>query len=244
VSIWTLARGRRMVSLPRLPMWWVVSLAMGVVFGSLAGRPVAVSLAVGAGPIVWVEGRRRVLRRKATVLLSSRWPDFLALVRGRIATGEPLADAVRVAARSMGDPFASLDRPWGGSFAQGLADIQMEWADPIADRVLTTIRVAAETGGAYVDNVLASLSLSLSDEIRLRRAHEAAVAQQQMTAGVALVAPWLILGLSVTTNPQASVEFATAPGRVVLALGAVATVVGFILARRAVRLSDPPRVFA
>ena len=233
-----------MVSLPRLPVWWVVSLAMGVVFGSLAGRPVAVSLALGAVPIAWVEGRRRVLRRRATVRLSSRWPDFLALVRGRIATGEPLADAVRVAARSMGDPFASLDRPWGGSFAEGLADIQMEWADPIADRVLTTIRVAAETGGAYVDNVLASLSLSLSDEIRLRRAHEGAVAQQQMTAGVALVAPWLILGLSVTTNPQASAEFATAPGRVVLALGAVATVVGFVLARRAVRLSDPPRVFA
>jgi len=211
--------------------------------GSLADRPVAVSLAVGTGPIVWVEGRRRVLRRRATARLSSRWPDFLALVRGRIATGEPLPDAVRVAARSMGDAFASLDRPWGGSFAEGLAELQMKWADPLADRVLTTIRIAAETGGAYVDSVLSSLSLSLSDEIRLRRAHEAAVAQQQMTAGVALVAPWLILVLSLTTNPQASVEFSTAPGHAVLAIGAGATALGFALARRAVRLSDPPRVF-
>jgi tight adherence protein B len=143
----------------------------------------------------------------------------------------------------MGDAFANLDRPWGGSFAEGLTEIQMEWADPLADRVLTTIRVAAETGGAYVDRVLSSLSLSLSDEIRLRRAHEAAVAQQQMTAGVALVAPWLILVLSLTTNPQASLEFSTASGHAVLAMGAAATAVGFVLARRAVRLSDPPRVF-
>ena len=224
-------------------MWWGISIATGLLVGSLAGLPVAVSLAVGAGPIAWAEGRRRVLRRRATVRLSSRWPDFLALVRGRIATGEPLPDAVRVAARSMGDAFVSLDRPWGGSFAEGLADLQMEWADPLADRVLTTIRIAAETGGAYVDSVLSSLSLSLSDEIRLRRAHEAAVTQQQMTAGVALVAPWLILVLSLTTNPQASAEFSTARGHAVLAIGAGATLVGFALARRAVRLSDPPRVF-
>jgi tight adherence protein B len=243
VCVWTLSRGPRLVSLPRPPAWWAFSLALGMLAGFLTGRPSAVSLAVGAVPIAWVEGRRRVLRRRATARLSSRWPDFLALVRGRIATGEPLPDAVRVAARSMGDAFAPLDRAWGGSFGEGLAEIQMEWADPLADRVLTTIRVAAETGGAYVDSVLSSLALSLSDELRLRRAHEAAVAQQQMTAGVALVAPWLILVLSLTTNPQANAEFSTASGHSVLVIGAGATVVGFALARRALRLSDPPRVF-
>ena len=78
---------------------------------------------------------------------------------------------------------------------------------------------------------------------RLRRAHEAAVSQQQMTAGVALVAPWLILALSLATNPQAGTEFATSTGRSILAAGVGATGLGYLLARRALRLSDPPRVF-
>jgi len=122
-------------------------------------------------------------------------------------------------------------------------EVQAEWEEPLADRVLTTIRVAAETGGAQVDAVLSSLALSLSDEIHVRRAHEAAVAQQQMTAGVALVAPWLILALSLATNPRASVEFSTSTGQVVLVVGACATGTGYYLARRAARLSEPPRVF-
>lgn len=198
---------------------------------------------LGVAGIVIVQARARAVRRRASSRMAERWPDFLALVRGRIATGEPLPDAVRVAARSIGGPFLRLDQAWGGTFADGLRAVQAEWRQPLADRVLTTIRVAAETGGAQVDNVLSKLALSLSDEIHLRRAHEAAVAQQQLTAMVALVAPWAILGLSIVTNPQTSIEFSTREGHVVLAAGACATGVGYLLARRAVRLSEPPRVF-
>ncbi len=243
VGVWLLVRGPRSIALPRPPRWWAVSIVSGLLIGVAAEISWLPSVLVGVAPITLIEARRRVSRRKETSRISSRWPDFLALVRGRIATGEPLPDAVRVAARSQGGAFARLDRSWGGSFADGLMEVQSDWADPLADRVLTTIRVAAATGGAHVDAVLSSLALSLSDEIRVRRAHEAAVAQQQMTAGVALVAPWLILALSLATNPQASAEFSTNTGHFVLVVGACATGSGYFLARRAARLSRPPRVF-
>jgi len=243
VGVWALMRGSRSVYLPRLPGWWVVSVASALLIGRVAGISPAASVVLGVVLVVGVEARLRAHRRRATARISSRWPDFLALVRGRIASGEPLPDAVRVAARSMGEAFARLDRSWGGSFADGLMEVQADFEEPLADRVLTTIRVAAETGGAHVGAVLSSLSLSLSEEIRVRRAHEAAVAQQQMTAGVALVAPWLILALSLATNPQASVEFSTSTGHFVLVVGACATGIGYYLARRAARLSEPPRVF-
>jgi len=243
VAMWALVRGRRVVSIPHLPRWWILSIALGLLLGSVAGISRVASVALGVVLIVFGEGRRRTARRKATARISSRWPDFLALVRGRIATGEPLPDAVRVAGRSLGGAFARLDRSWGGSFADGLMEVQADWEDPLADRVLTTIRVAAVTGGAHVDAVLSSLALSLSDEIRVRRAHEGAVAQQQMTAVVALVAPWLILALSLATNPQANAEFSTSTGHFVLTVGACATGLGYYLARRAARLSEPPRVF-
>ncbi len=243
VGVWSLAGGPRTISLPRLPRWWMVSAVAGLLLGASTGFSRAAGLGIGAIPIVIVEARRRSARRRATARIALRWPDFLAIVRGRIATGEPLPDAVRVAARSIGGQFSRLDRSWGGSFADGLREVQAEWQEPIADRVLTTIRVATETGGAHVDAVLSSLALSLADEIRVRRAHQAAVAQQQMTAGVALVAPWLILALSLSTNPQASFEFSTSTGHLVLTVGAFATAIGYWLARRAARLSEPPRVF-
>lgn len=243
VGVWALMGGSRTISLPRLPRWWMASTVAGFLLGAGAGISWVASVGVGAMPIVIVEARRRSARRRATARIAARWPDFLAIVRGRIATGEPLPDAVRVAARSMGGQFSRLDRSWGGSFGDGLKEVQAEWEEPVADRVLTTIRVATETGGAHVDAVLSSLALSLADEIRVRRAHEGAIAQQQMTAGVALVAPWLILALSVATNPQASLEFSTSTGHFVLTVGAFATAIGYWLARRAARLSEPPRVF-
>lgn len=182
-------------------------------------------------------------RRRIAAETRRRWPDFLAIVRARIGAGEPLPDAVRAAALSLGGAFADLDRAWGSRFAIELEAVRARWADPIADRVLTTIRVAAETGGAHVDAVLSSLSGSLSDDLRMRAAHDAALTQQRLTAGVALVAPWAILALSLATNPQAAEEFAGTTGRVILIGGALTTMTGYVLARRASRLSQPPRVF-
>lgn len=243
VGAWLLAHGPHRVVLPRLGRRWVVGPLGGAAVAAVIGLHPLAGAASATGVAAVVDVVRGVVRRRGRALLTTRWPDFLALTRGRIAAGEPLPDAVRVAGRSLGGGFEMLDRPWGGSFGEGLREIQIEWGDPVADRVLTTLRVAVETGGAHVDSVLSSLALSLSDEIRLRRAHEAAIAQQQMTAGVALLAPWLILLLSLTTNPQAATEFSSQAGRLVLAAGGFATLLGYYLARRASQLSAPPRVF-
>jgi tight adherence protein B len=121
--------------------------------------------------------------------------------------------------------------------------LQAQWEDPIADRVFTTLRLAAAIGGSRIDTMLGSLAVSLSDEIRIRKMHRAALSQQQITAGVSLLAPWLILALSVATNPQAAAAFASSTGRSILWLGLAATSLGYLAARRATRLSDPPRLF-
>jgi tight adherence protein B len=124
-----------------------------------------------------------------------------------------------------------------------MADTREAWADPLADRILTTLTVAAEIGGRQVDAVLSALSTSVGDELRLRRAHDAALTEQRLTAGVALVAPWAMLALSVATNPTASQSFSSPTGSLIVVVGLVATVAGYALARRAARLSQPPRLF-
>ena len=90
--------------------------------------------------------------------------------------------------------------------------------------------------------VVVSLGASISDEIRLRRAHTAALTEQRMTAAVALAAPWILLTLTISTNPQAASAYRTATGTTVIIAGFVLTTLGFVAARRSARLSQAPRV--
>ncbi|MEE9299432.1 MAG: type II secretion system F family protein [Acidimicrobiia bacterium] len=233
----------RRVSIPAPRGSLLATAGGGILMALVLHLPVMFAVAGISGSVAIPELARRRARRRAASVTAHRWPDFLAFVRGRIAAGEPLPDAVGAAARSLGPPFTELDQKWGDSFSSRLEAVRIAWADPLADRVLTTLRVAAVTGGSHVDSVLSALAKSLSDEIRLRRAHKAALTEQQMTAGVALVSPWLILALSLATNPQAGAAFATDTGHAILVLGAAASLIGYLLARRAGRLSAPTRVF-
>ena len=207
------------------------------------GAPAGVAIAAGFLVTPLPMSLRGAAVRRSRNRDASRWPDFLAAVRSRIATGAALSEATRAAARHIGGPFADLDRGGVEPFAASLHRARSEWADPVADRVITTLVVAAEVGGRHVDSVLSALAVSVADELRLRRAHDAALTQQRLTAGVALVAPWAMLGLSIATNPTAAESFASPTGTWIVLGGLGATVGGFVLARRSARLSEPPRVF-
>jgi len=187
--------------------------------------------------------------RRAAEQAAGRWPDFLAALRGRLSAGEALPDATAAAAAAAGDRLAGLarrleqGRTAGRPFAATLAEVRAEWADPLADRVLTTLAAAAGIGGERVGTVLSGLAGSVADELRLRRAHQAALTEQRLTAGVALGAPWALLLLTTATNPQAAIAYSTRTGTMVVLAGLAATSAGFWLSRRAARLSHMPRVF-
>lgn len=215
----------------------------GATAAALVGSgPLVPAAAVLAAPIPAALVRARRLRHRERSL--ERWPDFLAAVRSRIAGGAPLPEATRAAARHLGGLFDQLDVGAGLPFDRVMEQARRSWADPLGDRVLTTLAVAAEIGGAQVDRILAALADSVADELRLRRAHHAALTQQRLTAAVALVAPWALLGLSLATNPTAADAFATPTGTAIIGGGLVATVSGYLLTRRAARLSAPPRLFS
>jgi len=232
---------------PRLPFGIGVGAATGLAGAAAAssmGAPDIVALAAGVLAAPLPAATRRTARRRELMREASRWPDFLAAVRSRIATGASLPEATRAAARHLGGRFVELDRGLGERFSTGMARVRAEWADPLADRVLTTLSIAADVGGRHVDSVLAALAISVGDELRLRRAHDAALTQQRLTAGVALVAPWAMLGLSIATNPTAAESYSTRTGQWIVIGGLLATVSGYLLARRSARLSEPPRIFS
>ena len=216
-----------------------------VSLGGNAAAAGAVAAMGAAAPALAATARAR----RAVEQAAGRWPDFLAALRGRLAAGEALPDATAAAASASGDRMAGLahrleeGRAAGRPFATTLAEVRADWADPLADRVLTTLAAASGIGGDRVGTVLSGLAGSVADELRLRRARQAALTEQRLTAGVALGAPWALLLLSTATNPQAATAYSTRTGTLVVLAGLAATTAGYWLARRAARLSHMPRVF-
>ncbi len=215
---------------------WTVAVACGL---QVTGAVAAAAVAAVLPGMLRRRARDRAARREA-----QRWPDFLAAVRSRLATGSAIPAACADAGRHIGGRFLDLAAPAGVPFATTVATVRANWADPLADRILTTLELVATVGGSHVGAVLGALTTSVNEDLRLRRAHDAALTEQRLTAGVALCAPWVILALSVATNPTSSEAFSTRTGKLIVAGGFLATTVGYALARRSARLSRPPRLFS
>lgn len=187
--------------------------------------------------------------RKQQAEAAAAWPDLLAHIRSSVAAGMTLPDAyIDAAGRTGGEFGETLDEIrrhllFGGGFSSAMEVVRRAAGDPTADRVTMTLIVANETGGHRVGEVLSALSTSIAGESRLRSAHDAAQTEQRWTAGVALAAPWVILALSIATNPQAAGAFGTAEGAIVVGIGLALTISGYLLSRKLAALSDAPRVF-
>lgn len=239
---------------PAVPAPWILPACAAAGVGSalvtagllgVSSVAFAIGLLAAAVPFA-VESSRRRKRRES---LAAGWPDFLALVRGQVAAGATVPDAFIAAAERSTEPLRSAAAgvaqsvTFGDGFGPAMERLAAELDDPTADRVLSTLAAAHRSGGGRVGQIISSLGTSVADELRLRRAHVAALTEQRMTALVALIAPWALLSLTIVTNPQAAASYATHTGSVIVAIGLVSTAVGYLAARRAAQLSRPPRVF-
>lgn len=221
--------------------------AAGLMYGLLGSLmpAVAVGLLAASVPASIETGRRRTALQERLGL----WPDALAHMRANVGAGLTLPDATADALRRVGGDLAGFDTEirrqvmFGEGFGAALDVMRRELDDPVTDRIVATLAVAERSGGHRVGEVLQSLQYSVADDLRLRGAHEATLTEQRWTAGVALMAPWALLVLSVSTNPTAASTYDSLEGAMVISIGFVATVAGWLLARRAARLSEPPRLF-
>jgi tight adherence protein B len=238
---------------PDMPSPWAIpaAVAAGSVAGMLTlgllGVPaaaVAIGLLCAAIPVAVDHARHRRDREA----IAEAWPDFLALMSGRISAGSTLPDAFIAAARRVAGPLGEAAEPvaesvtFGDGFVPALIRLRPELDDPTSDRVLATLIFAQQSGGQRVGAVISSLGVSISEEVRVRRAHAAALTEQRMTAAVALAAPWALLALTIATNPQAANAYRTPTGSLIIAVGFALTTLGFLAARRSARLSRAPRV--
>lgn len=230
----------------------VVSALLGVVTGAVVygvSRVGVLGVAAGAvaSALPWlVISSRARSRRKATRVV---WPDvvdhLVSAVRSGLALPDSLMTLATAGPEALRPAFAEFARQYrsSGNFAQCLDELKPALADPVADRILETLRMAREVGGGELTTVLRNLGASLREDAAIRSEVEARQSWVVNAARLGVAAPWIVL-LLLTTRPEAAVAY-NSPGGVALILGGlVVSVLAYRIMVAIGRLPEERRWFA
>lgn len=246
-----LARWLRQAGSPLRPSQLVVGslLVAGVVGGlvaSLTGLPaVAVVPAVTAGLLPSVALARQRLRRRIQV--QAAWPDALRQLAAAVQAGRTLPQALRDLASSGPDALRPALEPLAGrtsalGFVPAMEILRDELADPLTDRIVEVLLVAREEGGRIVAEIVTDLADSAAADLRAAEEVETLALEGRINARAVFVLPWLVL-VAITAQPGPFREFYRHPrGLVVVAVGALLSVVGLLLVGRMSRLPAEGRI--
>lgn len=225
----------------------ISSLACGAVVWLATGLVVVAGLAMVAGvaaPFSWLRTRARRLRRARRQL----WPDVCELLVASVRAGMSLPEAVSTLAVAGPPPlrpafarFAS-DISASGHFDSAALRLKSALGDPVADRIVETLRMARQVGGTELTPVLRALAASVRADSAVRGEVEARQSWIRGAAVLGVVAPWVVLGL-LATRPEGMQAYASAEGMVLVVSGAAVSVVAYRLMMRWGRLPEPQRWF-
>lgn len=216
-------------------IWLLTGLPVLAVLGGLAGA---------AAPVLYLRARRMRLRKARRQL----WPDVCDLLIASIRVGLSLPDAVASLAESapamLRPAFIVFARDLRatGRFETSLDRLKSALADPIADRIIETLRMARQVGGTELTSVLRALSSSVRADAALRGEVEARQSWIRGAAVLGAVAPWVILGLLVM-RPEGAEAYGSPEGVIVICVGAIVSVLAFRIMLRIGRLPEPRRWF-
>ncbi|MCR2811509.1 type II secretion system F family protein [Microbacterium sp. zg.Y1090] len=197
-----------------------------------------------AAPLVWVRARAARRRRGRRAL----WPDICDLLIASVRAGMSLPDAVASLAQSapaeLRPAFTvfARDLDASGHFDSAVQRLKHTLADPVADRIVETLRMTRQVGGTELPTVLRALSASVRADAALRAEVEARQSWIRGAATLGVIAPWVILGL-LALRPEGARAYGTAEGVVVVLAGAAISVVAYRIMVQIGRLPEPRRWF-
>ncbi|MEO8261524.1 MAG: type II secretion system protein F [Pseudolysinimonas sp.] len=230
----------------------LVSAAAGLAAGAVVVALVPVLAVGGVAAVVaalvpaWaVSGRARRRQR----LLRAAWPDLVDHLVSAVRSGKSLGDAVA----ALGYIGPSETRPAFREFARSvtatgmlgpaLDELKHRLADPVADRIVETLRMARDVGGTELPSILRALAGALRQDAAVRSEVEARQSWVVNAARLGVAAPWLVL-LLLSSRPEAAAAYNSPAGLTLLGVGFVVTVVAYRVMMAIGRLRDERRWFA
>ena len=229
--------------------------AASVILGVAAGAVVyalvpVIAVAFAAGilllilPSAVVVWRARAQRRATRVV----WPDVVDHLVSAVRSGLALPESVVTLAHS-GPPitraaFAEFERDYRmtGAFADSLDRLKDRLADPVADRIIETLRMSREVGGNELTTVLRNLAAYLRQDAAIRSEVEARQSWIVNAARLGVAAPWIVL-LLLSTRPEAAAAYNSPEGIALIAVGLALSVVAYRIMIGIGRLPEERRWF-
>ena len=207
--------------------------------------PIALCFALMAGyaPIVLVHMRAR--RRRS--VMRDLWPDIVdnigSAVRAGLALPEALSQLTSRGPQELRPAFAAFAEDYRatGRFQECLDRLKERLSDPVADRLIESLRIAREVGGSDLGRLLRTLSAFLREDARTRAELETRQGWTVNAARLAVAAPWIVLAM-LSTRPDSLQAYSRPAGVLVLAVGAGLTLVAYRLMVRIGRLPEEGRV--
>jgi tight adherence protein B len=223
--------------LPRMSLGVLVavSLILATAAGALSGAVVPVAaLSVTAAvatlfiPTSVVLIRAKAHRRATRVV----WPDVVDHLTSAVRSGLALPDGVVALAHS-GPPltrraFAEFETAYRstGNFSDCLDTLKASLVDPVADRIIETLRMSREVGGHELPSVLRNLAVYLRQDAAIRAEIEARQSWTINAARLGVAAPWIVL-LLLASRPEAAAAYNTASGTLMIAGGAALSLLAY-----------------
>ncbi|MBM7505176.1 type II secretion system F family protein [Agromyces aurantiacus] len=249
----TIADELALAGLPGAPVAAVVvvGLVLGVVAAALAqavfGVPVLTAVAGVLGALLLVVViRSRANRRRAAN--RAIWPDVVDHLVASVRAGMSLPDSIGALAElgpaATRPAFAGFDGEFRrtGDFGSAIDSLKSRLADPVADRILETLRMAREVGGTDVTAVLRGLAAYLREDATLRAEVVARQSWIRNAARLGVAAPWLLL-LVLASRPETLEAYDSAAGTALILVGVAVTIVAYRLMLGLGRLPEERRWF-
>ncbi|TFB97476.1 type II secretion system protein F [Cryobacterium adonitolivorans] len=191
--------------------------------------------------VLWRARARRRLNRTV-------WPDVVDHLVSAVRSGLALPDAVSSLAQAgpvvARTAFAEFEREYRatGNFGYSADRLKASLADPFADRLIETLRMARDVGGSDLTLVLRSLSSWLRQDAAVRAEVEAKQSWVVNAARLGVAAPWIVLVL-ISSRPEAAQAFNTPAGTVVILGGLTVSVLAYRVMLIVGRLPEERRWF-
>lgn len=218
------------------------AVVVGVVTSNAALAIVAAAT-VGFAP-------RAFYRRRRERLLAERvaaWPEAIRDVLTHLAVDQTLHRALVELGRSGPEPLRAAWRSYAANAAvldvpAALAQLRVEFADPVSDRVLEALEAAHDRGTTVVTDVLRSLADHVTRDVQLREQIITGQAETRSQAVVAMVMPFVVLAFLVSSSAEFAAFYATTGGWIVIGFGALLVLAGWKLISTLGQLPVEPRV--
>jgi tight adherence protein B len=225
----------------------LIAFALIFLVGTATTRviPIALCFALMAGyaPILLV--RMRARRRRA--VMRDLWPDVVdnigSAVRAGLALPEALSQLTIRGPEELRPAFAAFAEDYRatGRFQECLDRLKERLSDPVADRLIESLRIAREVGGSDLGRLLRTLSTFLREDSRTRAELETRQGWTINAARLAVAAPWIVLAM-LSTRPDSLQAYSSPVGVLVLAVGAALSFVAYRIMVRVGRLPEEGRV--